>query len=309
MNILITGGTGSLGRALLPRLYGEHNITIFSRDETKQGLLKKEYPECNYILGDIANLEELQLAFRGIDVIYHFAAYKQVPSAQNNVNATIKTNVIGSKNVALAAIQNNVRQVVASSTDKACGPVNLYGVSKAAMESIFQDANKHGPTTFHLTRYGNVVGSNASVVPLFKRQAKQGGPITITHKHMTRFWLSIETAVDLVQHALSAPPGVIIVPMAGSVGILQVAEIIAPGIAVKEIGIRAGEKMHEAMVSPAESYHTEIVDTTDVRNIQKLFYIHPPTEGFMNSSDSEFTYTSDACWRLSNKQFLEMVND
>lgn len=665
MNILITGGTGSLGHALLKRIYGQHNITILSRDETKQGLTRSEYPNCRYILGDVANLEDLELAFRNIDVVYHMAAYKQVPSAQNNVNATIKTNIIGSKNVALAAIKNNVKQVVATSTDKACldgdcrillgdgtterirdlvknkytgdvvtydenkrefttsrvigwytnerddrelfkisydyaknsntakygpivtedhliltnfgwkradslfeddvltyertpnkhqmqvivgsllgdgfiskpktsgqrpymhmvhkeedkewlqikvkalnglnfspiresidntfgsksarvdsnryaflsflrnefyndhtkhvpynlvadnftplmvatwymddgymtrngtayiytngfsktdvevlaklfnkhyipadvveqngyyvlyfngsatsrlmeyispyivpcmrkkrlnnqhynfeydeslwdiggavpyygevivesvpeayyerqsvycldventhnfvangvvvhncAPVNMYGISKAAMECIFQDANKYGPTTFHLARYGNVVASNASVVPLFKRQAKVGGPLTVTHADMTRFWISIDTAVDLVQHALTVSPGIIVVPAAKAMNIVKVAKLFGDDLPIKVTGIRPGEKIHESMVSEAESFYTEEYNHAyDIKNINKLFYIHPHSHSFRNDT-APFSYTSDKCPTLTPNEFLEMV--
>jgi len=307
MNILITGGTGSLGHALLRRIYGQHNITILSRDETKQGKTRTEFPNCRFILGDVANLSDLELAFRGIDIVYHFAAYKQVPSAQNNVSATIKTNITGSQNVALAAIKNNVKQVVASSTDKACAPVNMYGISKAAMESVFQDANKYGPTTFHLARYGNVVASNASVVPLFKKQAAAGGPLTVTHPDMTRFWISIDTAVDLVQHALTTAPGIIVVPAAKAMNIVKVARLFGEGLPVKNTGIRPGEKIHESMVSEAESFYTEVYDFPyDVEHIDKLFYIHPPTELFRNTK-APFVYTSDGCPALSSVEFLEML--
>lgn len=171
-NILITGGTGSLGHALVQRLYGTCNITIFSRDETKQSKMKTIYPNCKYMLGDVSKLSDLELALRNIDTVFHFAAYKQVPSAQNNALSTIETNVTGSINVARASIVAGVKQVVASSTDKACQSVNLYGMSKALMEAVYQDMNKYGGTTFHLTRYGNVVSSNASVVPYFKNKQK-----------------------------------------------------------------------------------------------------------------------------------------
>jgi UDP-N-acetylglucosamine 4,6-dehydratase len=307
MNILITGGTGSLGTALVKRLYGTCNITILSRDEAKQGKMKANFPECTYVIGDVANYEDIELAFKDIDVVYHFAAYKQVPSAQNNVMSTIKTNVYGSWNVAKASIKAGVAQVVASSTDKACQPVNLYGVSKSAMESIFQDANKYSDTTFHLARYGNVICSSASVIPLFQRQAAQGGPLTVTHAEMTRFWISIETALDLIQHALTAPPGVIVVPAADAMEIVEVAEAIGKGLAIEEIGIRPGEKIHEYMVSKAESFHTEIIfDFDDVKDIGVLYYIYPPTAQFRNN-DAPFEYRSDLCQGMREQELLAIV--
>lgn len=300
--VLITGATGSLGRALIKRLYKEDKckeIIVFSRDETKQGKLRKQYPDLSYVLGDVSRLSDLELAFRGVDVVYHFAAYKQVPSAQNNVLATLETNINGSRYVARAAIMNDVEQVVASSTDKACEPVNMYGVSKRAMENIFQDANKHGPTTFHLARYGNVVCSNASVIPLFKEQRDKGGPITITHDEMTRFWITLDTAVDLVNHALLSDPGTIVVPKAGAMSIYALAKMFATGgLEIKEIGIRAGEKVHEYMVAEAESFHT--METED------LFYIYPPTSDYVSSS-APFVYTSKDAPAISPTEMLRMI--
>ena len=174
--ILITGATGSLGTTLIRRIEEQKwncQITVFSRDETRQSKLKSQYPQHRYILGDVSKLSDGRRAFRDIDIVFHFAAYKQVPSSQNNVTATMETNIIGSQNVVDAAIDMGIKQVVASSTDKSCKSVNFYGVSKAAMESLFQHGNLFGHTTFHLARYGNVVGSNASVIPLFEQQKKQ----------------------------------------------------------------------------------------------------------------------------------------
>jgi FlaA1/EpsC-like NDP-sugar epimerase len=306
-NILITGGTGSLGHALVQRLYETCNITIFSRDETKQGKMKNIYPNCTYMLGDVSKLSDLELALRDIDTVFHFAAYKQVPSAQNNALSTVETNVIGSINVARASIMAGVKQVVASSTDKACQSVNLYGMSKAVMEAVYQDMNKYGGTTFHLTRYGNVVSSNASVVPLFQKQAAAGGPLTVTHKDMTRFWLHIQTAVDLILHALDVSPGIIVVPKAKALPIVDVATLIGGvDLGIKEIGIRPGEKIHEAMVSEAESFHTEYNDTDNISGLTGLFYIHPPKSSYRNST-APFSYTSDTCERLADDEFLKMV--
>lgn len=294
--ILITGGTDSLGKATLITAERENwpaKFVIFSRDETKQGNLRKRFPQHQYILGDVAKYSDISSAVRGTkpDIILHYAAYKQVPAAQNNVNATIETNVVGSQNVVSAALEYGVKQVVASSTDKASQSINAYGSGKHLMECIFQDANKWGMTTFHLARYGNVVSSNASVIPFFMEQIKAGGPITVTDKRMTRFWISLAEAVGLIQTALRQNPGVIVVPKAPSMSVWQLAEYMRDeygnhDIEIKDIGIRPGEKIHESMVSEAESFHTE-------DNFAALhFYIHPPTSGF-KSGYPPYSYTSD----------------
>lgn len=298
--ILITGGTGSLGRALLKRLASlgiTSGVTILSRDETKQGSLRSKYPDHKYILGDVAKFRDVKRAFRDIDLVFHFAAYKQVPSAQNNVPATIETNILGSLNVVDAALECGVKQVVASSTDKACAPVNAYGASKYLMECIFQDANKHDATTFHLARYGNVVGSNASVIPLFFRLQEQGKPVTVTVPEMTRFWITLDTAVDLVFRALNCAPGAIVVPKAKAMSMRRLATMFSSN--VKVIGIRPGEKVHEAMVSEAESFHTVTGDD--------YFYIYPPYSGALH--DEPFSYTSDTCEQLTEMEMQEMIDE
>jgi len=285
--ILLTGGTGSLGKAVLARAGREKwdvEFVIFSRDETKQSLLKTKYPQHTFVLGDVARYLDLKRAMRDIDVVFHFAAYKQIPSSQNNISATIQTNIIGSQNVVDAAIDNGVKQVVASSTDKAMSPENFYGVSKKSMEYIFQDANKYNGTRFHLARYGNVLASNQSVAPLFRQQAANGGPLTVTDRRMTRFWLSLDEAIDLILLALQVEPGLIVVPKAPAMSVWELAQAMSDGCEVIETGIRAGEKLHEGMISEAESFYVE--------DHENHFYIHPPTSDYRNAN-APFSYTSD----------------
>src|SRR5690606_23524756 len=203
--VLITGGTGSLGKAILARAERESwpaEFTIVSRDETKQNILKQKYPQHRFVFGDICRYNDLKRAMRGVDIVLHLAAYKQIPMAQNNISATVQVNVIGSQNVVDAAIDNNVYKVVTTSTDKAMSPENAYGCVKKITEYIFQDANKYDATTFHITRYGNVLMSNQSVGLLFKKQARDGGPLTITDRRMTRFFLTLDQAIDLILRAL-----------------------------------------------------------------------------------------------------------
>lgn len=301
LRVLITGGTGSLGRAVLRRAEREQwntEFVIFSRDETRQSQLKAEYPKYEYFLGDISNPNDVFRAMRRkIDVVFHFAAYKQVPSAQNNVPATINTNIAGTQIVVDAALNAGVKHVIASSTDKACEPVNLYGVSKAAMEAIFQHANRYRETAFHLARYGNVVCSNASVIPLFERQIKAGGPVTITHPDMTRFWITIDTAIDLILAAYSQPPGVIVVPKAKAMSVSDTAKALGPNTPQVVVGIRAGEKIHESLIGASESSFT--------RQDAKHFYVYPYGSGVQN--DEQFTYTSANAPRLTDTELQDMI--
>lgn len=302
--VLITGGTGSLGKAVLARAQREDwpaHFIIFSRDETKQNILKQKYPQHGFVLGDISRYNDLKRAMRGVDIVLHFAAYKQIPMAQNNINATIQVNVIGSQNVVDAAIDTGVRQVVATSTDKAMSPENAYGCAKKMMEYIFQDANKYNATTFHLARYGNVLLSNQSVAVLFKKQKAAGGPLTITDRRMTRFFLSLDQAIDLILLALNTTPGNIVVPKAPSTYIYQLAEVIGEDLPIVETGIRAGEKLHEGMVSESESFYVEEDDWH--------FYIHPPTDEYRNSA-APFSYTSDRpIWFMENFQLRQMIEE
>lgn len=299
--VLVTGGTGSLGKALLQRAAEEGwptEFVIFSRDETKQARLKSLYPQHTYILGDVAKYRDLRRAMQGVDTVFHFAAYKQVPSAQNNVPATIETNILGSQNIADLAVELGVHQVVATSTDKASQPVNFYGASKAAMEAIFQDANKYGKTSFHLARYGNVISSNESVIPLFKRQRDAGGPLTVTHYDMTRFWITLDQAINLVLRALELEPGAILVPKAPAMSVLRLAQLIGGDLPIKDIGIRPGEKIHESMVAEAESFHT--------CETEYHFQIFPPNTHYRNLT-APFSYTSDTAPVLTDDQMREMI--
>lgn len=302
--VLITGGTGSLGRAVLARALRESwpaQFIIFSRDETKQNILRQKYPQHEFVLGDVCRYTDLRRAMRGADVVLHFAAYKQIPMAQNNVGATILVNVVGSQNVVDAAIDMGVKQVVATSTDKAMSPENAYGCSKKLMEYIFQDANKYGATTFHLARYGNVLMSNQSVGILFEQQAKTGGPLTITDRRMTRFFLSLDQAIDLILLALKTDPGKIVVPKAPSTNIFQLANVIGKGLPIIETGIRSGEKLHEGMVSESESFYVEEDDTH--------FFIHPPTEDYRNPK-APFSYTSDAPVRfITDEELVQIIEE
>lgn len=310
--IFVTGGTGSLGKATLllaEREGWNAEFIIFSRDEAKQSKLRKQFPQHTYILGDVAKKDDVRSSVRGIrpKYILHYAAYKMIPSSQVNSNATIWTNIVGSQNVVEAALEYGVNKVIASSTDKACQSINFYGASKLIMEGVFQDANKWGTTSFHLARYGNVVSSNSSVVPFFREQIAKGGPVTITDLQMTRFWISLREAVDLILRASKTSPGVIVVPKAPVMSVWDVANCLigetgkGGQVKIQTIGIRAGEKIHESMVSEAESYHTE--------EGENHFYIYPPNSK-VKTHDVPFSYTTENASReLTDDGFLELIRE
>lgn len=263
-SILITGGTGSFGKkytkTLLER-YKPKRLIIFSRDELKQYEMQQEFNnDCmRYFIGDVRDPERLQQAMEDVDFVIHAAALKQVPAAEYNPMECIKTNIYGAENVIRAAIANEVEKVIALSTDKAASPINLYGATKLASDKLFIAANntvgsKH--TRFSVVRYGNVVGSRGSVVPFFKKILAAGGTeLPITHKDMTRFWITLQDGVDFVlTNFARMKGGEIFVPKIPSVRIMDLAKAYAPDLDIKFIGIRPGEKLHEIMC-PSDYSH------------------------------------------------------
>ncbi len=267
-SILITGATGSFGRAFLEKILNQKNnikrIVIYSRDELKQWELQqkypeKEYPQIRFFLGDIRDLERLKIAFKGIDTVIHAAALKQVPAAEYNPMEFIKTNVIGSQNIIDASIYNDVKRVIALSTDKAAAPINLYGASKLCSDKLFIAANNikgSSEMRFSVVRYGNVMGSRGSVIPYFINQSKKG-IIPITDPKMTRFNITLEEGVNLVLNVLkNAYGGEIFVPKIPSYRILDLVDAICPKCKKQFIGIRPGEKIHEEMITSSDSFNT-----------------------------------------------------
>lgn len=264
-SVLITGGTGSFGKmftqTLLSRFHPK-KIIIYSRDELKQFEMQQIYdgPQMRYFIGDVRDKDRLTQACRGVDFIIHAAALKQVPAAEYNPTECIRTNIYGAENVIHAAIENKVGKVIALSTDKAAGPVNLYGATKLASDKLFVAANNMaaGTSEFSVVRYGNVVGSRGSVVPFFKKILDENGnELPITDNEMTRFWITLQQGVDFVIKNFSRMKGgEIFVPKIPSVKILDLAEAVAPGIPTKEVGIRPGEKLHETMCPHDDSHLT-----------------------------------------------------
>lgn len=267
-SILITGGTGSLGKALTAHILKKHpkvkRLVIFSRDEQKQFQMAQEYPaheypQIRFFIGDVRDKERLTRAFNGVDYVIHAAAMKHVPIAEYNPDECVKTNIHGAQNVIDACFETQVERVVALSTDKACAPINLYGATKLASDKLFVAANNirgKNPIRFSVVRYGNVMGSNGSVIPFFINKRNEG-VLPITDTNMTRFNISLQGGVDMVMHALEhAWGGEIFIPKIPSYKVTDVAEAIAPEAEHKVVGIRPGEKVHEEMITPSDSFYT-----------------------------------------------------
>lgn len=265
-SVLITGGTGSLGKSLVKYLLDEtkvRRIAIFSRDELKQMHMRSEFnddPRLRWFLGDIRDIERLKRAFHGVDYVIHAAALKQVDTGEYNPMEFIKTNVLGSQNVIDASIEAKVKKVVALSTDKASSPINLYGATKLTADKLFVAANNYSfgyGTTFCVVRYGNVMGSRGSVIPFFKELALNGKTLPITDLRMTRFLISLDKAVNFVIESLEIMSGgELYVPRIPSMKIVDLAQAVAPGSEMHEIGMRPGEKLHEEMISEDDSRRT-----------------------------------------------------
>lgn len=280
MKVLITGGSGSYGNALVRKILNDDEfdrIVIYSRGEHKQeemarllGVWGKDHPKLRFFIGDVRDERRLELAMHDIDTVIHAAAMKIVPTAEYNPTECVATNVHGAENVVQAALRCGVKKVLALSTDKAVNPTNLYGATKLTAEKIFVAANNigAGQCAFSVMRYGNVAGSAGSVLPLFKVLAARHAPITITDKRMTRFWITMEQAVQFSLRCLYMMHGrEIYVPKIPSIRIVDLAEAVAPGLPVTVTGIRPGEKLHEVLLSEDEARHaTEHLD---------YFRIHP----------------------------------
>ena len=305
--VMITGGTGSFGKALVKMVCAEftpRKLIVFSRDELKQYEMAQvfpaeRYPFMRYFIGDVRDAARLEMAMRGVDYVIHAAALKQVPTAEYNPFECIKTNVFGAENVVNAAIARGVKRVVALSTDKAANPINLYGASKLAADKIFCAAEAmagDAGTTFSVVRYGNVLGSRGSVAPLFARLAAEGAlDLPITDPRMTRFWITLEQGVNFVLSSLELMKGSeIFVPKIPSTRTAELATAVAPHIPHRMVGIRPGEKLHEVMVPEDDARSTiELADRyvilPSMEGNKRALYLEeggaPVAEGFSYASD------------------------
>ncbi len=281
--VLVTGGTGSFGKTFIRIMLDEFHpakLIVYSRDELKQHEMRVagfDHPSLRYFIGDVRDLERLKRAMQGVDVLVHAAALKQVPACEYNPMEAVKTNILGTSNVINAALDRGVEKVMALSTDKAVNPVNLYGATKLAAEKLVVQSNAYAGqqyvTRLSCVRYGNVVGSRGSVVPVFLRQ-RENGTLTITDKRMTRFWLSLEQGVRFViRNIAHMEGGEVFVPKIPSMKVVDLAKAIAPDAELKYIGIRPGEKLHELLISRDESRSTvELEDMYVVQPVEAFWF-------------------------------------
>lgn len=308
-SILVTGGTGSFGKAFLRRVLDDANperVAIFSRDELKQYEMRQAFgddPRVRYFLGDIRDRDRLKMALHGIDYVVHAAALKQVDTAEYNPMEYVKTNILGSENVLQASIDSGVKRVVALSTDKASSPVNLYGATKLTADKLFISSNHYAAgydTRFSVVRYGNVMASRGSVIPFFQKLAETGQPLPITDRRMTRFWITLPQAVDFVIHSFNVMEGgELFVPRIPSMRVVDLANAIAPDAKLIDVGIRPGEKLHEEMISIEDARRTVRQEDRYVvmPTLAEWGYRKPHGEPVADG----FSYTSD-----SNDQWLSV---
>jgi UDP-N-acetylglucosamine 4,6-dehydratase len=279
--ILITGGTGSFGRKFVEIMledYRPAKLIVFSRDELKQHEMRAagfDHPDLRYFIGDVRDLMRLRRAMQGVDIVVHAAALKQVPACEYNPIEAIMTNIIGGRNIVEASLDTGVDRVMALSTDKAVNPINLYGATKLAAEKLFVQSNAYAGgvgTRFSCVRYGNVVGSRGSVVPVFLEQ-RSSGRITITDERMTRFWLSLEEGVRFTIRCIQQMEGgEVFVPKIPSMRVIDLATAIAPDAEIEVIGIRPGEKLHEVLISEDEARHTLELEDMYIVEPQAAFW-------------------------------------
>lgn len=294
-NILITGGAGTLGRAIIRRAESEGwdaQFTVYSRSEFLQAQMRSLFPRVRYILGDVRDYDRLSASIAGHNTVIHAAAMKRLPDCEVHSSECYLTNVVGSENVLRACLANGVQRCVGISTDKACRATTAYGASKLLLEKLFQ-ANGDKGTIFSLVRYGNVVASRGSVIPLWRKQAAEGQPLTVTDFGMTRFWMAESDAVSLILKAFEAPQGTITIPQMKSLSIVEMARIIAPGSDLKEVGLRSIEKRHEDLVHEEEG----IIKTS-------THFIVQPKGG-----ETGHRYTSEIAPRLRADEFVAMLRE
>ena len=300
--ILVTGGTGSFGKKFIEVMLKEYQpakLIVFSRDEQKQHEMRQagfDHPNLRYFIGDIRDAARLRRAFEGVDFVVHAAALKQVPACEYNPMEAVKTNILGSSNVIDAALDAGVERVIALSTDKAVNPINLYGATKLAAEKLFVQSNAYAggrESRFACVRYGNVVGSRGSVVPVFLRQRDEG-VMTITDERMTRFWITLEQGVRFVIRCLEEMHGgEVFVPKIPSMKVVDLARVVAPQAEINVIGIRPGEKLHEVLISEDEARTVVELDDMYVVQPAEALWFGRDWEKQGKAINDEFRYASN----------------
>lgn len=315
-SILVTGGTGSFGKAIVRRLlqFPVQRVAVFSRDELKQSEMRTHFKDdrLRFFVGDIRDEQRLDIAFHGVDLVIHAAALKQVDTGEYNPMEFVKTNVFGSQNVIDSCVRSGVKKVVALSTDKASSPINLYGATKLTADKLFTAANNYSHaygTTFSVVRYGNVMGSRGSVIPYFINLARSGRPLPITDRRMTRFWISLEQAVDFVIESLEIMKGgELYIPKIPSMKIMDLARAIDETAKLEEIGIRPGEKLHEEMISSDDSRRT--IEMTNRYLVMPIFAEWGYERPIGKSVEEGFTYKSDTntAW-LSREEIRNRISE
>jgi UDP-N-acetylglucosamine 4,6-dehydratase len=301
-NVLVTGGSGSLGNALIERGTREGwdaSFIVYSRDEAKQAPMREQYPGCRFVLGDVRDGETLSGALRDVDVLVHAGALKRVPEAERNTAAYVRANVDGSMVVVQEALKAGVPRVIGISTDKASAPIGAYGQTKALMERLFQAAAKPFGPRFTLVRYGNVLASRGSVIPLLRSQAAMGGPLTITDSRMTRFWITLDDAVDLIIAGLRIESGHILIPKSRASSMAVLAEAIAPGHPIVQVGGRGGERPHEQLLNELEARYT--------REVGRFYHLGPLWGSFIDEFEEGFHVSSDTAPQFSVDELREVL--
>ena len=303
--VLVTGGTGSFGKAMVKRLLNDDEIRkliVFSRDELKQFEMQEVFnsSKLRYFLGDVRDYQRLKRATDGVNVIIHAAAMKQIPASEYNPMEAIKTNILGAENIVNIAIENKIEKVIALSTDKAANPANLYGATKLCSDKLMVAGNilsGTSKTRFSVVRYGNVLGSRGSVIPFFQERSKSG-KIPITDERMTRFWLTIDDGVQFVLDSLERMiGGEIFVPKIPSFKVTDVANVVSPGVPTQIIGIRPGEKLHEVMITEDDALHTlEFEQFYAILSPTLSFHAEYPGDGKKVSSNFKFSSDNNKLW-------------
>jgi len=308
--VLITGGSGSLGKTLTKILqieYKPKGIRLYSRDEYKQWIFKQELKQLkldkniSFIIGDVRDLKSLTLAMKGVDIVINTAAMKQIPACENNPIQAVQTNVIGAQNIIYAALETKPYKVMHISTDKNCNPINLYGATKMCAEKLFIHANvytgRRNPQ-FACCRYGNVFGSRGSILPLFRKQIEDGLPLTVTNKEMTRFWISLTDVVHfLLERICYMKEGSVYIPKMPSASIMDIIEVLSPKSEIKITGVRKGEKLHEMLINREDSLYVKIHDNYYEIKEKKR-------------NESSFTLTSKNCsWKLQKEEIRKMIEE